>query len=99
MPDAIDLPAMGEAQKQSWHALMDVYDRIDSGWALVGGQLVHLHCAERGRTPTRPTNDVDTVVDIRSSPGMLETFTAVLHMAVENAVGALERLQRAAGIT
>jgi len=78
MPEVIGLPAMGEAQRQSWHALMDLYDRVDSGWALIGGQLVHLHCAERDRTPTRPTNDVDTVVDIRSSPGMLETFTAVL---------------------
>jgi hypothetical protein len=39
---------------------------------------VHLHCAERGASPTRPTNDIDTVVDIRGSQMMLATFTGVL---------------------
>lgn len=78
MADPVGLPAMGEAQKQSWHALMDLYERINSDWTLIGGQLVHLHCAERGASPTRPTNDIDTVVDIRASQMMLATFTGVL---------------------
>jgi hypothetical protein len=73
-----ELPAMDEAQKQSWHALMDLYERINSDWTLIGGQLVHLHCAERGASPTRPTNDIDTVVDLRASQRMLATFTGVL---------------------
>lgn len=74
----IDLPVMAGAQMESWHALMDLYERVDSDWALIGGQLVHLHCAERGFSPTRPTNDVDTVVDVRTSPGMLARFTGAL---------------------
>ena len=78
MADPVSMPAMGEAQTQSWHALMDLYERINSGWTLIGGQLVHLHCAERGASPTRPTNDIDTVVDIRASQMMLATFTGVL---------------------
>ena len=78
MADPVELPAMNEAQTQSWHALMDLYERVDSNWALIGGQLVHLHCAERGVSPTRPTNDVDTVVNIRASPTMLVTFTGAL---------------------
>jgi hypothetical protein len=57
---------------------MDLYERINSGWTLIGGQLVHLHCAERGASPTRPTNDIDTVVDIRASQMMLATFTGAL---------------------
>jgi len=57
---------------------MDLYERVNAGWTLIGGQLVHLHCAERGATPTRPTNDIDTVVDIRASQMMLATFTGVL---------------------
>jgi hypothetical protein len=76
--EPVALPAMGEAQKQSWHALMDLYERLDSDWTLIGGQLVHLHCAERGATSVRPTNDADTVLDIRTVPQMHETFTAVL---------------------
>lgn len=78
MAEPVELPAMEEAQKQSWHALMDLYERVHSDWALIGGQLVHLHCAERGVSPTRPTNDVDTVVNIRASQTMLATFTGAL---------------------
>ncbi len=78
MTDPVELPAMDEAQKQSWHALMDLYQRVKSDWTLIGGQLVHLHCAERDSSPTRPTNDLDTVVNIRASPTMLTTFTAAL---------------------
>jgi hypothetical protein len=74
----VDLPAMSEAQKQSWHALMDLYERVNSEWALIGGQLVHLHCAERAVLPTRPTDDVDTVVNVRAFPTMLVTFTGAL---------------------
>ncbi len=78
MTDPIILPAMSDAQEASWHALMELSERVETGWTLIGGQLVHLHCAERGLTPARPTNDVDTVVDIRASPDMLETFTRAL---------------------
>lgn len=75
---AVDLPPMSAEQTASWHALMDLYERLPTGWTLVGGQLVHLHCAERDHYPTRPTDDADTVVDIRADPGMLQTFTQVL---------------------
>lgn len=75
---AVDLPPMSAEQTASWHALMDLYGRLPTGWTLVGGQLVHLHCAERDHYPTRPTDDADTVVDIRADPDMLESFTQVL---------------------
>lgn len=57
---------------------MDLYEQVSSNWTLIGGQLVHLHCAERGAFPSRPTNDVDTVVNIRASPTILATFTGAL---------------------
>ena len=66
---------MGPAQQQSWLALLDLYEKVNSEWTLIGGQLVHLHCAERGGSPARPTNDADTVVDIRASPQMLARFS------------------------
>ncbi|WP_332643246.1 hypothetical protein [Aeromicrobium sp.] len=78
MAEPVELPAMNDPQKQSWHALMDLHNRISTDWTLIGGQLVHLHCAERGATPTRPTNDVDTVVNVRASTTMLESFTGAL---------------------
>lgn len=45
---------------------------------MIGGQLLHLHCAERGQFPVRPTNDADTVIDVRADPRFLHTFTQVL---------------------
>lgn len=73
----IVLPAMGHAQVQAWHALLDLYERHPDGWTLIGGQMVHLYCAERGYEPTRPTSDADAVVNVRE-PGLLGAVTETL---------------------
>lgn len=36
---------MTEAQAASWHAMMDLYTKVPEHRTLIGGQLVHLHCA------------------------------------------------------
>lgn len=72
------MPAMSAPQQEAWHALMDLHELVPSNWCLVGGQMVHLHCAERGGSPIRPTDDADTVVDVRTQPDILRTFTAAL---------------------
>jgi hypothetical protein len=69
---------MPPEQTASWVGLLDLYDHLSDGWTLIGGQLVHLHCAERGRFPIRPTNDADTVIDVRADPTILHTFTKTL---------------------
>lgn len=74
----IVLPIMPPEQTASWLGILDLYDRLNEGWTLIGGQLVHLHCAERGEFPVRPTNDADTVIDVRADPTILRTFTKTL---------------------
>jgi hypothetical protein len=74
----IVLPVMPAEQTASWLGVLDLYDHLSEGWTLIGGQLVHLHCAERGQFPVRPTNDADTVIDVRADPKMLHTFTQTL---------------------
>lgn len=74
----IVLPAMPPEQTASWIGVLDLYDHLSEGWTLIGGQLVHLHCAERRQFPVRPTNDADTVIDVRADPKMLHTFTKTL---------------------
>lgn len=74
----IVLPAMSGPQTASWHGVMDLHEHLAYGWTLIGGQMVHLHCAERGFAPSRPTDDVDTVIDVRARGEMLQTFTATL---------------------
>lgn len=66
------------AQTASWHALIDLCERHPDGWTLVGGQMVHLHCAEREYSPTRPTDDADAVIDVRADPHFHESFTTSL---------------------
>jgi hypothetical protein len=74
----IVLPVMPAEQTASWLALLELYAQLDRGWTLIGGQLVHLHCAERGRYPDRATNDADAVIDVRADPTMLHSFTNAL---------------------
>lgn len=74
----VKMPAMTAGREQAWHALMDLHELVPTDWSLVGGQMVHLHCAERGGVPIRPTDDADTVVDVRAQPDILLTFTTAL---------------------
>jgi hypothetical protein len=74
----VALPPMVPAQEGAWIAILEVSERLDTGWCLVGGQMVHLHCAERGRFPERPTDDPDAVLDVRARPAVLLDFTRVL---------------------
>ncbi|PPF89548.1 hypothetical protein C5B96_01300 [Subtercola sp. Z020] len=71
-------PAMSAAQAEAWFALFGIYETHPSGWALVGGQMVHCLCWERGANPPRPTEDADAVLDVRAHPTMLYDFTAAL---------------------
>lgn len=74
----ITMPPMTPAQRDAWFALMDLHHRMRDGWVMVGGQMVHLHCAERGVSPARPTDDADAAVDVRADSKALEKFTGVL---------------------
>lgn len=78
MTQPVVLPTMTGAQAASWHALMDLHKRLPDHWTLVGGQMVHLLCAERGISPERPTEDADTVLDVRAAHDLLSRFTSVL---------------------
>ncbi len=69
---------MTRPQWEAWHALFRVHERHPDGWALVGGQMVHSLCWERGVTPIRPTQDADAVLDVRAQPRVLFDFTATL---------------------
>jgi hypothetical protein len=71
-------PPMLAAQENAWLGLLEIFARLPAGWCLVGGQLVHLHCWERGYAPNRPTNDADAALDVRARPEILLEFTRAL---------------------
>ena len=41
---------MTAVQEQAWQTLFRLSARLGRSWCLVGGQMVHLYCAERGVT-------------------------------------------------
>lgn len=74
----IELPPMGERQTASWEALIELHRLVPRHWTLVGGQMVHLHCFERGAHPPRPTDDADAVLDVRSRSDIHPHLTSQL---------------------
>lgn len=74
----IRLPEVNSKQRAAWEALFEIYEKLPYGWVLAGGQAVYLHATERSAGVVRPTEDADTVLDIRNSPHMLMTFTSKL---------------------
>jgi len=77
----IKLSNSSEKSLASWIALLEVSKKLPDHWTLVGGQMVHLLCAERGVWPMRPTDDTDAALDVRGRPDILEAFTKELYDA------------------
>lgn len=69
-----DLPP---AQYQAWEVLLRLPQQRLS-WVLIGGQMMALLAAEHGARLPRPTLDADVLVDVRATPGALETLAAWL---------------------
>lgn len=78
MVSPVRLPVGSDAQEASWHALLDLHDALPEAWVVVGGQMVHLHAAERGHLLVRPTDDADAVLDVKLRPTILHDVTATL---------------------
>ncbi len=77
-PPDIHLPPLVGAQSDSWAALLGIAPSLGPNWLLVGGQMVLLHEVERRAVQTRPTDDVDVVVDLRVAPSGLATVRDAL---------------------
>jgi hypothetical protein len=50
----IAAPSLAPVQAAAWHALFDVFSRLPTDWALVGGQMVQSLCWERGVVSALP---------------------------------------------
>lgn len=73
MPDdaAVRLPPLAGRQQESWRAFIELAPTLGDHCLLVGGQMVFLLEVERGSRDTRPTDDVDIVIDLRVEPAGL----------------------------
>lgn len=67
MADAEHLITVPE-NEEPWPLVFEVADATpEKSWVLVGGLMVHAHAIRAGVVPSRPTRDVDLLLDIRAS--------------------------------
>jgi hypothetical protein len=72
----IDIPE----DEHPWPLILQIATAtVEDSWVMVGGMMVHAHALRAGVRPSRPTRDVDMVLD-------LETFT------VGSVIGPLQSL-------
>lgn len=71
MTVVVELPALPAPVDELWHTLLDLGDRLDVPWALIGGQMVLLHALEHGQVPPQISQDGDVIADVRAVPGAL----------------------------
>ncbi len=71
MPDdaTVRLPPLAGRQQESWLAFIELAPALGDHCLLIDGQMVFLLEVERGSLDTRPTDDVDIVIDLRVEPG------------------------------
>lgn len=71
-PLPVVLHTLTPAAADGWHVLFDLADSDSQNWILVGGQMVYLLAIEGGVEPTRVTDDIDVLVNVRARPGATE---------------------------
>lgn len=76
--EPLALPAVGSHHDDLWATLCDLGDAHDDGWVLVGGQMVLLHVLQADAAPTRVSEDLDAVVNVRARPPVLHDVLATL---------------------
>src|SRR4051812_11244998 len=74
----VRLPALAGRRREPWQALAELAPALGERCLLVGGQMVFLHEVERDADETRPTDDVDVVVDLKIEPKGLARVHRVL---------------------
>lgn len=78
MTEPIVIDYSSRDQYSSWKALLELHEIHPYGWTLIGGQMVHLHCWERGAFSPRVTTDADAGLDLRGFPQIAATLTSAL---------------------
>jgi hypothetical protein len=78
--EPVELPNLGSRHDELWTVLCDLGDAVNENWTIIGGQMVMLlHAPQTGRSPSRVSEDLDTVIDTRVRPPALASFLATLH--------------------
>lgn len=74
----VRIPDLPDFNEDARFTLLDLYDELPRHWMLVGGQMIHLHCWQRGRRAPRVTTDADIIINIRAKRTVLGSVTKFL---------------------
>jgi len=64
----VELRRLTPAAEEGWATLFALAEETTAGWILVGGQMMFVLAVEFGAERSRPTEDIDVVVDVRARP-------------------------------
>ena len=74
----IEITPRSDADRATWHALLDLAEQVPNGWTLIGAQMVAVHAASYGRTLPRTTRDFDVLADQRLATTTAESISSTL---------------------
>lgn len=74
---AIEIPELGDDRHRLWCDLIDMARAFPNRWTIVGAHMVSLYAWEAG-VSSRPSNDVDVVVDVRLATNGTEEISRFL---------------------
>jgi hypothetical protein len=78
MNEPIVLPILGDPVDELWEVFLELGERLQVPWTIVGGQMVLLHAIEHGTIPPQVSQDGDVIANIRTAPNGLQQVIAVL---------------------
>ena len=73
----IEIPETGDERHRLWCDLMQMWRDFPGAWTIVGAHMVALHAWEAGLT-SRPSDDVDVLVDVRLAVDGTQEISAYL---------------------
>jgi hypothetical protein len=73
----IEIPEQGDERHRLWCDLMDLAQEFPGAWTIIGAHMVALHAWRAGLT-SRPSDDVDVLVNVRIAVNGTEQVSAFL---------------------
>jgi hypothetical protein len=78
MAVVIESDLMTEPLVDLWNVLLDLSEKVQDAWSLIGGQMVLLHGLENSRTPPAASADLDVLADVLSDQRSLSRLVTAL---------------------
>jgi len=72
------MPVLGDPVDELWDVFLDLAEKLEVDWTIVGGQMVLLHAIEHGTIPPTVSQDGDVIADVRATQRALRQVAETL---------------------